>query len=234
MLSSCRVVLVAIAATVVIAFVYLHLDSTPVAAGEDAVRKRAGWLRLHPPRQASHDAELLRRRKLASLVELPPAALREHVPAIAASLDHDDSHIRALAIGMLTRLEPSAVAEHATAIAERLTHADEQVRLAVVKTLGRAPPAALAAHADALVSRLSDEEPAVRWAVVDALSHLEPDALAPRTLRAVDALVSQHDVSIARAAVAQWMPKLSAHKDVTLALSRLSVGAQDEEQGGSS
>lgn len=232
MLSTCRLALLAISISSFVAYVILHVDSTSSTTSEDAVRSRAAWLRLHPPRQASHDAELLRRRMLASLVELEPAALGEHVPAIAASLDHDDSHIRALAVNMLARLAPPAIATHDAAIAARLAHNDESVRLAVVKALARAPPAVLASHANALLARLSDDEPAVRWAAVDALSHLDANALAPITLIAVDALVGQQDVSIARAAVASWMPKLGAHEEVMRALSRLIPGAEEERQQG--
>ena len=135
-------------------------------------------------------------------------------------------------VDMLDRLEPPAIAAHAASIAERLAHPDdEQVRLAVVKVLGRAPPSILAAHASELVVRLSDDEPAVRWAVVDALSRLEADTLAPLTLSAVDALMAQRDVSIARAAVAQWAPKLSAqHQEVISALNRLSAGQHVEQE----
>ena len=184
---------------------------------------RSGWLRLHPPRQASHDAELLRRRTLASLVELPPASLAEHVPAIIASLDHDDSHVRALATSMLSRLEAPALREHGEAISKRLSHPDDdQVRLAVVRAMGRAPAAVLAAHASGLVGRLADDEPAVRWAAVDALAQLEADALAPITLTAVDTLVAKHELSLARAAVAAWSPKLEHHPEVMRALAQVS------------
>ena len=102
---------------------------------------RAGWLRLHPPRQASHDAELLRRRMLASLVELPPAQLADHVPAIAASLDHDDSHIRALAISMLGRLEAAAVARRG------VSTCPAHLRALSVATAAPAPAPASAASA---------------------------------------------------------------------------------------
>ena len=228
MLSAFRVVLLFMATMVLVLLHVLHVTSTSTSTSEDDAspnqHARGGWLRLHPPRQVSHDAELLRRRILASLVELPPAQLAEHVPAIAASLDHDDSHVRALAISMLSRLEAPALQEHGEVIASKLEHAvDEQVRLAVVRALGRASPPVLAAHADGLLRRLTDDEPAVRWAAVDALSGLEADALAPITLTAVDTLVSQHELSLARAAVAAWSPKLvGKHADVMSALAQIS------------
>lgn len=228
MLSLFRFALVFIALTLIVAYTVMHNASTTGTMSEDAFGRlrSAGWLRLHPPRQASHDAELLRRRMLASLVELEPAQLGEHVQAIVASLNHEDSHIRALAISMLGRLEPSAVAANAAGIAAHLAHEDDQVRLAVVNVLGRAPPATIAAHAASdLVRRLADDEPAVRWAAVDTLSRLDGDALAPVVLTAVETLVAQHDVSIARAALSQWAPKLEqgggAHKDVLSQLQHL-------------
>jgi len=236
MLSALRVALLVVSTVVALSYAVLHATSTSSSTSEDDASPskhaldRTSWLRLHPPRQASHDAELLRRRMLASLVELDPSELAEHVPAIAASLDHEDHHVRALAVAMLGRLEAPAIETHRAEIAARLVHADETVRLAVVRALGRAPTSVLATYAPDLVTQLADEEPAVRWAVVDALSHLEADALAGITLNAVDALVQQNDISIARAAVASWTPKLeAAHPDVISALAR--VAGVDETRG---
>ena len=124
MLKLFGLILFGLAAMSMLTFCALHMSSLSSDTSEDdASRARHavdGWLRLHPPRQASHDAEMLRRRILESLVELEPAELAQHVPAIAASLDHDDTHVRGLARAMLSRLEPQAVAQHSVDIAARL------------------------------------------------------------------------------------------------------------------
>ena len=227
----CRLMLLGLVLLVVLSYSALliedHILSSPATAQNRKAKTdlKSSWLKLHNPKTAHHDAELLRRRMLAGLVELPPSQLAEHVPAIAASLDHEDQHIRALAISMLGRLEPPAIAEHSDVIAARLAHDDDdQVRLAAVRALERgAPPAILARHATALVKRLGDAEPAVRWAAVDALGLLDADALASVTLTAIDALLQQHDVSIAKAAVGSWTRKLSGtHPKVMASLAALS------------
>ena len=122
----CRLMLLGLVLLVVLSYSALliedHILSSPATAQNRKAKTdlKSSWLKLHNPKTAHHDAELLRRRMLAGLVELPPSQLAEHVPAIAASLDHEDQHIRALAISMLGRLEPPAIAEHSDAIAARL------------------------------------------------------------------------------------------------------------------
>ena len=213
------------------------------AMGDEQLSASANWLRLHPPRQASHDAELLRRRMLAQLVELSDDELEEHVLAIVASLDHADDHVRNLAIDMLARLRGPALKSYAAALAERLESEDERVRQGVIRSLAKLAPLEIARHADAIVEALADAEPSVRWAAVDALSLLEPNALANITLPAIDMLVQQQDLSIARAAVGAWAEKLSsgatekesyAHAAVLDALSRLGSEADLKSSGSSS
>ena len=209
MLSACRLALLILSVLVVGMYMAMH-----VASGTANEESRQTWLRMHPPRQAAHDAEMLRRRMLASLVELPPAQLGEHVPAITASLLHEDKHVRALALSMLNRLEGNAVSENSDEIAARLDDADDdEVRIAAVNALGRCNnDSVLLAHAPALVERLADVEPAVRWAAMDVLGHLADDSLATVTLRAVDKLLDHNNISIAKAAVMSWAPKLQKHK----------------------
>ena len=206
----------------------------------DPSLRRAGWLNQHTPQQAHHDAELLRRRRLASLIEQPDSVLLEHVPAIVASLDHEDEHIRSLAISMLGRVSAgqasTAVAAHAASIAERLESSDDHVRLAVVKALVHLEPRPLASFASPLVGSPRGPRPAIRWAVLEALA-LEPDELAKVTLSAIDKLVRQQDLSIAKAAVGGhgrrvWI-RTDAHGAVLNALSRLGMVA-DTQQGSSS
>ena len=55
---------------------------------------RSEWLKLHPPRKARHDAELLRRRMLSTISELGTANLTSHIPQIVASLDNGDAQVR--------------------------------------------------------------------------------------------------------------------------------------------
>ena len=193
------------------------------------------WLRMHPPRQAAHDAELLRRRLLAQLVELPGEELAEHVPAIMASLDHDDDHVRNLAVDMLSRLTNVSVGTHAARLAEFVSSDDGRVRQGVVRALGLLPPLKLQKYSEPLVDMLADTEPSVRWAAVDTLTLLPPDALAAVTLTAIDRLVQQQDLSIAKAAVSAWANKLeagtNAYGAVMDALSRLGVQADTRASG---
>ena len=142
------------------------------------------------------------------------------LPVVSPWIDHLVEPL----LEVLGRLEAPAIEAHGALIAAHLHHPDDDaVRLACVRALGRAPPSTLTSHAAALVERLADEEPAVRWAVVDALDRMEASALAAVTMRAVDTLLQQHDVSIAKAAVASWTPKLErSHPDVMSALARVS------------
>lgn len=234
--------LVTISIMVLGSIYYWHSTSTNPSTLEDAAVRHDGlsaWLRLHPPRQASHDAEMLRRRALAALVELEPEELAEHVPAIVASLDHEDSHVRSLAVGMLQRLQPAAVRTHVEILGARLSSSDSDVRFEVLKAIAvsmqdgaAAGEIDAAALAPSLVARLADEEAHVRWAVLDTLALLPADALAAVTLRAVDILMQQRDLSIARAAVSLWAPKLEGHKSVLAALSRLRLESDLKDSGG--
>lgn len=238
-LQLCGRSLVVIASIVAVTYVALHFD----AGGEslDPSTRRLGWLNKHTPQQAHHDAELLRRRMLANLIEQPDSALVEHATAIIASLDHEDDHIRNLAVSMLERISSTkggaAIVPHAANVAERLESSDGHVRLAVVRALTSLSPAPLASFAPALVEALADDEPSVRWAVLEALGKLEPDELAKVTLTAIDKLIQQQDLSIAKAAVSAWAsrldPSTEAHGAVLNALSRLGMAA-DAQQGSSS
>lgn len=236
----CGRALAAVTVVTIVSYIVLHLEGSGREDVDPSLR-RAGWLNQHTPQQAHHDAELLRRRRLASLIEQPDSVLLEHVPAIVASLDHEDEHIRSLAISMLGRVSAgqasTAVAAHAASIAERLESSDDHVRLAVVKALIHLEPRPLASFASPLVEALADPEPAIRWAVLEALAKLEPDELAKVTLSAIDKLVQQQDLSIAKAAVGAWATRLDpgtdAHGAVLNALSRLGMVA-DTQQGSSS
>lgn len=186
----------------------------------------ATWLMLHPPRKVSHDAELLRRRMLAGLLEQPPGELAAHVPAILASMEHSDHHVRKLALGMLSRLEPAAVTAHAADIAEHLSHTDVEVRLQVMEALGLASASALASLGGLLVACLDDQDASVRWATVFVLDHMDTHALAKYTLPAVERLLRQNDMSLARSAVSRWSAKLDQQPEVLSALSRLNFQLQ--------
>mmetsp|Transcript_39507 Transcript_39507/g.65515 ORF Transcript_39507/g.65515 Transcript_39507/m.65515 type:complete len:236 (+) Transcript_39507:160-867(+) len=187
----------------------------------------SGWLLLHPPRQQQHDAELLRRRTLASLVELPAPRLAEHIPAIVASLNHADGHVRRLAIGMLQRVDGSSLAMHACALAERLRSPDVAVRTHVVKALERLvnenSSHPLTPCASDIMESLAHPEAAVRWATVDVLALFSSDVLAARTLEAINTLLQNGDVSIARVAVSIWAAKLKGRPEVLSALGELSI-----------
>jgi len=180
------------------------------------------WLKRHPPRKVSHDAELLRRQRLAQLIELPPAELAQHVTAILASLEHSDDHVRRLASAMLGRLEKEAVTLHSAAIAELLNHDDAAVRLHAVQALAVASEATLAGLGARIVECLADADPGVRWAAVDTLSGLPAKELAKLAIGAINRLVQAQDLSLAKSAVSSWWSKLeTSGPEVTEAIGRL-------------
>ena len=103
MLTTCRRLLFVLSALTALTLLLLHATSTASTTSDADTATHSAlhhWLQLHPPRQASHDAELLRRRRLGAMIEFLPSELAEHVPAIVASLGHTDGHIRRLAMGM--------------------------------------------------------------------------------------------------------------------------------------
>jgi hypothetical protein len=233
MLRLCGCGLLAMASVTLMSYVALHATSSTDGAAdhdEDLITSsRAYWLRLHPPQQAHHDAEMLRRRKLAMIVEASDAEIQQHAVAIVWSLDHEDEHVRHLALSMLSRLNNASLTQHAALLAERLESPDDGVRLGVVKALTLATPQSLAPSAQALSDLLADSEPAVRWAALDALNVLRTDSLASVTLSAIDRLVEQQDISLAQTAIGAWAERLDptsdAHSAVTDAMSRLGMAA---------
>lgn len=196
------------------------------------------WLLLHPPRQVSHDAELLRRRTLAQYVDRPVTELFTHTTAILASMDHSDEHVRRLAGGLLDRLVEAAGQEEGRSELMRSIHPhdvdtldelldsdDADVRLHAVQALPRFTSAAtLRPHAPRLLELLDDDEDGVRWAAVDAMAALEPAALANHTLAAVDILRRRNEPSLAKVAIAAWADKLDgggASREVLDAIGQL-------------
>ena len=122
-----------------------------VSFADNATRRDAlaQWLVQHRPDKVSADNELLRRRRLAALVDLAPGDLELHTPAVLASLSHSDGAVRRLALPLLERLvaaQSAALAERAASLTERLGSADGQVRLAVVQALPRLWSAPSAGH----------------------------------------------------------------------------------------
>lgn len=213
MLHVCRALLVFVVLTVIVMTTLLHSTSTSTATHEVTTGRHEGltaWLRLHPPRQASHDAEILRRRMLGSIVELSSAALAEHAPAIIASLDYPDGHVRRLAVGMLTRLEPVAIESHTAAIMQRMGMCgDAEVRAEILQALSRIENATLLQpHVAQLMPTLADADPAVRWASIDVIGMLDADVIAPHLLAAVDQLMQTNDLSLVRALISRCVPRL--------------------------
>ena len=178
----------------------------------------AKWLVQHRPDKVSTDNELLRRQRLASLLELALTEVERHTPAVLASLGHSDSHVRQLAmllLGRLVQARSASLVVHATALTVRLGSADGQVRRAVLQALPKlGDTRVLAKAAPRLVSSLVDPEPDVRWAAVDALAALSPDELASHALRAVELLQRQGDDALSDAAVERWSELLSEHPEV--------------------
>jgi hypothetical protein len=178
----------------------------------------AEWLVQHRPDRVSADNELLRRQRLASLLELALPEVERHTPAVLASLDHTDSHVRQLAMALLERLakaRSASLVAHATALTTRLGSTDGLVRRAVMQALTKLGDAtALAEAAPRLVGGLVDTEPDVRWAAVDALAALSPDALASHTAQAVELLQRQGDDALSDAAIERWGELLAEHPEV--------------------
>lgn len=178
----------------------------------------AEWLVQHRPDRVSADNELLRRQRLASLLELALPEVERHTPAVLASLGHTDRHVRQLAIALLERLakaRSASLVAHATALTTRLGSTDGLVRRAVMQALPKLGDAkVLAEAAPRLVGGLVDAEPDVRWAAVDALAALSPGALASHTPRAVELLQRQGDDVLSDAAIERWSELLSEHPEV--------------------
>ena len=171
------------------------------------------WLVQHRPDRVSADNELLRRQRLASLLELALPEVERHTPAVLASLDHADGHVRTLGMALLERLakaRSASLVAHATALTTRLGSTDAPVRRAVTQALPRLGDAkVLAAAAPRLVGGLVDADPDVRWAAVDALAALAPDALASHVPRAVELLQRQGEDGLSDAAIERWSELLS-------------------------
>ena len=55
-----------------------------------------------------------------TLGQLEPAALAEHAPAIAATLEDSDKDVRTAAMATLSRLEPAVLTHHGSTIAAKL------------------------------------------------------------------------------------------------------------------
>lgn len=214
--------LLCLAAIVLVGLLAMIRASHTIESSHDGL---SVWLSGHPPRKMRHDAELLRRQRLAQLTEASEAELAEHVPAILASLGHSDHHVRRLAGGMLSRLESNTVTKYADAIAAHLAEADGTVRLHCIQALGLASPEVLRPHASQMFACLSDVDAGVRWAAVDALAGLEAKELATRAVGAVDALLNAGELSLAKSAVSSWASKLEGEPDVVAALGKINFHA---------
>ena len=202
--------------------VMIILAGVHASHGKPSAHGSTFWLLQHNPRHMHHDAELLRRQRLAQLTELSPRELGEHVPAILASLDHSDYHVRRLAGSMLFRLEARAINQHAASIIERLDHHDATVRLYSMQALALADSNILSTHASILADCINDVDPGVRWATVDTLARLNSTMLAQHAISAIDALVRAEDYSLAKSAVSSWSPKLEEEPDVIAAFGKWS------------
>lgn len=189
------------------------------------------WLVHHPPRKVGQDNELLRRQRLASLVELSPAEMAQHASAIIASLDHSDSHVRKLAVSMLERLEPTALVAHALTLTERLGNGDAKVRLSVTSLLPKLGEPTLVASATGLVGRLTDEDAAVRSAAVESLARLPSASLATYVRGACDRLQQQGDAALSDAAITSWSETLAEQPEAMSVLGGLkfSLGRMGRE-----
>jgi len=180
-----------------------HEDGPPVT--------RSGWLRLHPPRQARHDNELLRRRMLMSIAELPPQDLTQHVPQLIACLGHNDRHVRELALGLLRKMPASALADRTTSLVQLLAqgNSDDAIRLYVLHSrveLGDMPTIAAASSLVFECLSVSDppRAPEVQKAAIAAMALLEPEDLAPFTQATGELLVRRRDVALANVAISSW------------------------------
>ncbi|EOD29353.1 hypothetical protein EMIHUDRAFT_203984 [Emiliania huxleyi CCMP1516] len=176
---------------------------------------RRTWLDAHPPRKASEDYEILRRRRLAALTELAPAEVERYLPAVVASLDRDDGEVRRLAVLVLERMadEPATLDAHGAELTALLGRsADARVRLSVARTLSKLG-APLIAAAAALVSRLEDSDAEVRAAAVAALGALPAETLATHTHAAVELLSRAGDAEASAAAIDGWADKLSGRPE---------------------
>ena len=227
-----------VAALLLLAFTLATLlRSTHTSDDDDRpLDQRSQWLRLHPPRQAQHDAELLRRRTLSAIEGLNETELSEHVPQLVASLAHHDGHVRALALRMLRKLPSSAMEDHAeTLVMDTLTaNADDAVRLYVLQTLVdysaddavRLPT--IASGKGAIVECLLDESSSeeVRRAAADVLALLEPEDLATYT---EDVLASvRGSPRLAAALVSSWGFKLTTDACRARAGQKACLGALEE------
>ena len=171
----------------------------------------SNWMKLHPPRTHSHDAELLRRRMLASIMELGVDELVLHAPQLVASLRHGDRQVRHLALGMLGRLRPQVLADWAETLAASLGSKDDAVRRYILELLIQlGDVSTITACGPLIFECLSSGEQEVRSAAVSALALLEPEDLSTYTQAAAERLVQQRDTSLAVAAVSSWGAKLES------------------------
>lgn len=190
-----------------------HSPTTDDGADADP---RSAWLRLHPPRKARYDNELLRRRLLASMTELKPADLIVHVPQLLASLGHSDNQVRSLSLGMLSKLEPDALTDFTEKLAEVLSEDvastdDDKVREFILRTLvALADIGSLASNSAAVFDCISSKDPTVRLAAAKALALLEPEDLAPYSAEALAVVERLHDAPLAEALIAGWGVKLDS------------------------
>ena len=190
----------------------LFYSTHEASSGIDVASPRVGWLRLHPPLQAHHDAEMLRRRILAGLLDLNTTELATHVAQLVACLAHHDGQVRSLALGMLGRLDVSAVAVHVERLCETLTlsSSDDAVKLYVLRLLRTVDDMPTTASNSGLVFECFSgaDSAEVRRAAADVLALLEPEDLAPYTEAAAQVIAERHDTQLASALVATWGWKL--------------------------
>jgi hypothetical protein len=179
---------------------------------ETGVASRA-WLKLNPPRKARHDAELLRRRMLGSLLDIETEdELATHAPQLVACLDNDDLQVRQLALQLLERLHPQVLAGLASELSEVLGGPDDEVQLYVLRTLRTlADVPAIASSGPDIIDSLTSQREAIRLAAVEALAVLEPEDIAPYTQAALEVVLKQHDARLAASIVANWSAKLQTN-----------------------
>ena len=192
-------------------FVGIRTTHAEPADASAAVLARTEWLRLHPPRKARHDAELLRRRKLSAIAELNTSALTQHVPQLLASLENDDAQVRQLALLMMNRLDPQLLADQTSALAALLTSTDDRVRAYVLKQIVRlADMPTIASSGADIFECLSSSLPELRSDAVSALGMLDPQDFAAFSQAAVDVLTRLRDMALNKHAVERWTVQLES------------------------
>ena len=208
----CSLLLAALALLAVMLAVLLHIFHGREADG--ASSPRSVWLKLHPPQQTHHDAELLRRRMLATIETLNTTELVDHVPQLVACLGHHDLHVRELALRLLRRLQPTALVDHAeTLVTVTLTliNHDDAATLWVLQTLlAVADMPTIASGRTAIFQCLlaPSSSAEVHQTAANLLALLEPEDLASYAEDAVEAVMQRKDVPLARAIVSSWAIKL--------------------------